>query len=144
MGRKITDPQEIEALFRLLNRMADGYEATEEEAAELEEIYEIATPDFITFSEFLNAVSIRRELAISLCGVDQLKCLCALNLCYISVGGLSGIHFPDRIQSLNLSNTRITSLDGIQLPAGLQSLNLSCTENLQSDRYPAAYRTPDR
>lgn len=41
MGRKITDPQEIEALFRLLNRMADGYEATEEEAAELEEIIEI-------------------------------------------------------------------------------------------------------
>ena len=138
MGRKITDPQEIEALFRLLNRMADGYEATEEEAAELEEIYEIATPDFITFSEFLNAVSIRRELAISLCGVDQLKCLCALNLCYISVGGLSGIHFPDRIQSLNLSNTRITSLDGIQLPAGLQSLNLSGTQisNLDGIQLP--------
>ena len=76
----------------------------------MEEIYEIATPDFITFSEFLNAVSIRRELAISLCGVDQLKCLCALNLCYISVGGLSGIHFPDRIQSLNLSNTRIAAI----------------------------------
>ena len=145
MGRKITDPQEIEALFRLLNRMADGYEATEKEAAELEEIDEIGTPDFITSSEFFNAVSMRRELAISLRGVDQLKCLCTLNLCYISVSDLSGTHFPDRIQSLNLSSTQITSLDGVHLSAELQSLDLSDTQiaSLKDVQLPTGLQSLD-
>ena len=51
MGKEITDPQEIEKLFQLLNRIEDGYEPTEKEIGELDEIVEKALRDAAIWDE---------------------------------------------------------------------------------------------
>ena len=133
MGRKITDPQEIEALFRLLNRMADGYEATEEEAAELEEIIEIEINIFA------------KCMVSSFCGINNLRHLLKLTLMCADITNLYGVRFPEEMLTLSLFLTPITNLDGIQLPAGLQSLNLRSTQitSLDGIQLPAELHSLD-
>ena len=116
MGKHVAGEQEVAALFRLLNRISDGYEPTGPEWAALNEVEGIA----FSFRETRKNFSLR--------GVDKLANLRRLALFGADINNFVGISLPQSLQALNLSGTNISSLEGISLPQSLQSLDLSHTK----------------
>ena len=116
MGKHVAGEQEVAALFRLLNRISDGYEPTGPEWAALNEVEEIA----FSFRETRKNFSLR--------GVDKLANLRRLALFGADINNFVGISLPQSLQALNLSGTNISSLEGISLHQSLKSLDLSHTK----------------
>ena len=115
MGKRVTSAREAAELFRLLNRISDGYEPTDPEWAALNEVEEIA----FSFRETRKNFSLR--------GVDKLANLRRLALFGADINNLVSISLPQSLQSLDLSGKNISSLEGISLPQSLQFLGLGDT-----------------
>ena len=91
MGKRVTSAREAAELFRLLNRISDGYEPTDPEWAALNEVEEIA----FSFRETRKNFSLR--------GVDKLANLRRLALFGADINNVVSISLPQSLQSLDLS-----------------------------------------